>query len=70
MPELKEVDKVGRLSILQRNRKTLKMDYEDHKNKKDSDIFDVQSRLKNKNFDKHKVEKNVEAKLRVKSIII
>jgi hypothetical protein len=67
MPELKEVDKSGRLSIL--NRKTIKMDYEGHRNKREYDIFNISSRINFKNIDRQEVEKNVEAKLRVTDLL-
>ena len=62
MPEIKDVDKSGRLSIL--HRKTLKMDYT-NVNKRDNDIFNLGTRISHKNIDKQQVEKNVESKLRV-----
>ena len=65
MPEQKDVDKSGRLSILNRYGKKLKMDYNEHKNLRDHDIFNVTSRITRKSIDKGEVERNVEQKIRV-----
>lgn len=63
MTDQKESDKSSRLSIL--NRKTIKLDFLENKNKKDNNIFNLTDRMIHKNIDKNQVEKNVEAKLRV-----
>lgn len=63
MAENKEVNTISRLSIL--NRKTIKTDFLDNKNKKDNNIFNLTDRMIHKNIDKKQVEKNVEARIRV-----
>jgi hypothetical protein len=64
--DIGEKEKITRLNIL--HRRTLKMDYSDHKHKNDNDIFGLKDRLSRKNFDRNQVEKNIDAKMRVNSI--
>jgi hypothetical protein len=61
--EIGEKEKITRLNIL--HRRTMKMDYSEHKNKRDNDIFGLNDRLSRKNFDRNQVEKNIDARMRV-----
>ena len=64
--DIKQIDRSTRSNIL--HRKTLKMDYSDHNNKRDNDIFGLNDRISRKNFDRNQVENNIEDKMRVISL--